>query len=147
MGKSCWSLCHPYWHYTHDPGLRGVRNAALGNYSHETPLYATIPTIGVRSRRNSRLRGLGSLRQTNYKDEHAVATLATGPGMTGHVATIPKDRYHSLNSGAHARACSNSARSSHATPLQCRPRRHRIRPSRGLQASSPTRITPRANIL
>jgi hypothetical protein len=32
MGKSCWSLCRPYWHCTHDPGLRG---AALGHYSLE----------------------------------------------------------------------------------------------------------------
>jgi hypothetical protein len=30
----------------------------------------------VRSRYNSRLRGLGSLRQSNYKDEHAIATPA-----------------------------------------------------------------------
>jgi hypothetical protein len=30
--KSCWSLCYLYYHYTHDPGLRG---AALGHYSLE----------------------------------------------------------------------------------------------------------------
>jgi hypothetical protein len=68
--------------------------------AYETPLYATIPMIGVTSHHESRLRGLGSLRQSNYKDEHA--TPATGPGMIGRIATTPKDRNHSLNSGAHA---------------------------------------------
>jgi hypothetical protein len=76
--------------------------------------WATISTIGIRSHRNSRLRGLGPLRQSNYKDKHA--TPATGAGTTGHVATIPKDRNHSLSSGPHAWTRSSSARSTDSMP-------------------------------
>jgi hypothetical protein len=50
------------------------------------------------------------------------------PDMTGRTATIPKDRNHSLNSGTPASPCSSSIRSTDAMSLQCRSRRHRIRP-------------------
>jgi hypothetical protein len=88
--------------------------------------WATIPTIGIRSHRNSHSQGLGPLRQLNHKDEYA--TPATGPGMTGHIAIIPKDIIHSLNSGTHTWTCSSSARSTDTMPPQYRPCRHRIRP-------------------
>jgi hypothetical protein len=64
--------------------------------------------------------------KSNRKDRNAMP--ATGPGMTGHIATIPKDRNHSLNSGTPASPCSSSTRSTDAMPLQYRPRCHRIRP-------------------
>jgi hypothetical protein len=112
--------------------------------AYETSLWTTIPTIGMRSHRNSRLRGIGPLHQSNYKDKHA--TPAIGPGITGRVAITLKDKNHSLNSGAHAWTCSNSARSTNVMLLQYRPRHHRIRPSRGLRVPSPTRITPRTNV-
>jgi hypothetical protein len=65
----------------------------------EQPPCATIPTIGIRSNHDSRLQGLDPLRESNYKGEHA--TPATGSRMTGRIAIMPKDRNHSLNSGAH----------------------------------------------
>jgi hypothetical protein len=71
-------------------------------------------------------------------------TRAIGPGMTGHVATIPKDRNHSLNSGPHAWTRSNSARSTDAMPPQYGPHHHRIRTFRGLQAPPLARVTPKA---
>jgi hypothetical protein len=77
--------------------------------------------------------------KSNCKDQYS--TLATGLGMTGHVATMSKDRNHSLSSGTYASPCSSSARSTNATPLQYRPRHHRIRPPRGPRAASPTRIS------
>jgi hypothetical protein len=92
----------------------------------EQLLWATIPTIRIRSNHDSRLRGLGPLCQSNYKDEHA--TPAIGPSMTGRSAITPKDRNHSPSSGAHAETRSSSGRSTDAMPPQCRPRRHRIRP-------------------
>jgi hypothetical protein len=95
----------------------------------EQPPWATIPTIGIRSNRNSSLQGLGPLRQSNYKDEHV--TPATGPRMTGRITTPPKDRNHSTNSGAHAWTRNSSTQSIDAMPPQCRPRRHQIRLSRG----------------
>jgi hypothetical protein len=68
--------------------------------------------------------------KSNLKDQNA--TPATGPDMTGHTATIPKDRNHSLNSGTPASPCSSSTRSTDAMPLQYRPRHHRIRPPKAL---------------
>jgi hypothetical protein len=99
--------------------------------------WTSIPTIGIRSHRNSCHQGLSPLRQSNYKDKHA--TPAIGPGMTEHVATTPKDINYFLNSGTHARTRSSSARSTDAMPPQYRPRHHQIRPSRGLLAPPPAR--------
>jgi hypothetical protein len=64
--------------------------------------------------------------RSNCKDRNA--TPATGPGMTGRTATIPKDRNHSLNSGTPISPCSSSTTSTNAMPQQYRPRRHQIRP-------------------
>jgi hypothetical protein len=52
-----------------------------------------------------RLRGLGSLRQSNRKDRHVVTGMITtlrivpGPRMSGHITTASKDMGHSSNSG------------------------------------------------
>jgi hypothetical protein len=40
--------------------------------------------------------------------------------LSGHVATTPKDRDHSFNSGAHAWPCSHGAKSTDVMPLQCK---------------------------
>jgi hypothetical protein len=67
MGKNCWSLCRPYWHYMHNPGLRGVRGAALGCYSLEwgeiTPWF-TPP----RSRLSTPVKPQGQARR--HRDDH-----------------------------------------------------------------------------
>jgi hypothetical protein len=94
--------------------------------STERLFWTTIPTIRARSCRISRPRGLGPHAKPNYKDQNT--TLAIGPGMTGHTATIPKDRNHSLNSGKPASPCCSSTKSTDTMPLQYKPRRHRIRP-------------------
>jgi hypothetical protein len=63
--------------------------------------------------------------RSNCKDRNA--TPATGPGMMGRTATIPKDKNHSLNSGTPASPCSSSTKSTDAMSLQYRPQHHRIR--------------------
>jgi hypothetical protein len=108
--------------------------------STEQLLWTTIPTIRMRSHRISRPRGLGPIRRVKLQGQ--IRHAATGPGMTEHVATIPKDRNHSLSGGTHAWPCSSSARNTDAMTLQYRPRRHRIRPPEAsgllLQQGSPT---------
>jgi hypothetical protein len=98
MGKSCWSLCHPYWHYTHDPSLRGIRNAALGHYSLErskiTPWF-TPPRPRSSTPVKPKDRYIVTEIITTLR---VVATSSTGLRMAGHVATASKDKSHSSNS-------------------------------------------------
>jgi hypothetical protein len=55
--------------------------------------------------------------------------------MTGRITRMLKDKNHSLSSGTHASPCSSTARSTDATPLQYRPRCHRIRPPEVMRTS------------
>jgi hypothetical protein len=97
MGKSCWSLCRPYWHYTHDPGLRGVWNSTLGQYSLKrseiTPWFTSPrsqPSTPVKPQDRHVATGI-------IMTLCVVAASSTEPRMSGHVATTSKDRGHSSN--------------------------------------------------
>jgi hypothetical protein len=99
MGKSCWSLCHPYWHYTHDLGLRGVWNTALGHYSLEqseiTPWFTPPshrPSTPVKPKDRHVATGIVTTLRI-------VAATSIEPRMTRHVTTASKDMGHSSNSG------------------------------------------------
>jgi hypothetical protein len=111
MGKSCWPLCHPYWHYSTIRACTVYITAALGHYFHDrdkiAPLFppprprSSTPSQTTRTNTPRRLQDQ-VWQGTSLQCQKTKTTPPAVAHVPEHVAAVPEVPTPCLHSADHA---------------------------------------------